>query len=216
VTKAERREGLDKAPSALGEIRPALVVNGNDRAEDLLGVDREFIDLSVKRERKARGRARRIQALVYVLLVGIITGLVGWINQSYLQKQANWFWTMRPYMLAQVRPYVLTTEGRCRMDLGEPANKPSFPVGLCSALLKVREILEQVPEQIRIAPACLLQRVVDDIRNVLREGELCSIYLTRKSGEAGRCHCHAATDGSLNFAPAERAVRNDTGARRLG
>src|ERR1700732_4484756 len=102
------------------------------------------------------------------------------------------------------------------MDLGEPASKLRFPVGLCSALLKVREILEQVPKQIRIARACLLQRVVDDIRNVLREGELCSIYLTRKSGEPGRCHCHAATDSSLNFAPAERAVRNDTGARRLG
>ena len=30
---------------------------------------------------------RRIQALVYVLLVGIITGLVGWINQSYVKEQ---------------------------------------------------------------------------------------------------------------------------------
>jgi formylglycine-generating enzyme required for sulfatase activity len=80
------------------------------RQEDLHDVDREFIDLSVKRERKARGRARRIQALVYVLLVGIITGLVGWINQSYVNERINWFWTMRPYMLAQMRPFVLTAE----------------------------------------------------------------------------------------------------------
>jgi formylglycine-generating enzyme required for sulfatase activity len=80
------------------------------RQEDLHGVDRKFIDLSVKRERKARGRVRRIQALVYVLLVGIITGLVGWINQSYVQEHINWLWTMRPYMLGQVRPFVLTAE----------------------------------------------------------------------------------------------------------
>ena len=80
------------------------------RQEDLHGVDREFIDLSVKRERKARGRVRRIQALVYVLLVGIITGLVGWINQSYVKEHINWLWTMRPYMLGQVRPFVLTAE----------------------------------------------------------------------------------------------------------
>ena len=73
------------------------------RQEDLHGVDRKFIDLSVKRERKARGRVRRIQALVYLLLVGIITGLVGWINQSYVQEHINWLWTMRPYMLGQVR-----------------------------------------------------------------------------------------------------------------
>jgi formylglycine-generating enzyme required for sulfatase activity len=80
------------------------------READLPGVDREFIDLSVKRESKARGRAHRVQALVYVLLVGIITGLVGWINQSYVKEQINWFWTMRPYMLAQMRPFVLTAE----------------------------------------------------------------------------------------------------------
>jgi formylglycine-generating enzyme required for sulfatase activity len=46
--------------------------------------------------------------LIYALLIGIIAGLVGWINRSYLEAQVNWFTTMRPYMLAQVRPYVLT------------------------------------------------------------------------------------------------------------
>ena len=36
------------------------------RAEDLPGADREFIVQSVERESKARARARRVQALVYV------------------------------------------------------------------------------------------------------------------------------------------------------
>ena len=43
-----------------------------------------------------------------MLLVGIIIGLIGWINQSQLAEQMK-FVAMRPYMLAQVRPYVLTT-----------------------------------------------------------------------------------------------------------
>src|SRR4051812_24129635 len=98
------------------------------------------------------------------------------------------------------------------MDLGEPASKLRFPVGLCAALLKVREILEQVPEQIRIARAGLLQRMVDDIRYILREGEFCSLYFIRQGGEPGRCHCHATTDSSLHFAPAKRAVRDDASA----
>jgi formylglycine-generating enzyme required for sulfatase activity len=80
------------------------------RLEDLPTVDREFIDLSVKRERKAKARARRIQAFVYVLLVGMITGLVGWINQRYIKEQWTWYTTARPDMLANVRPYVLTAE----------------------------------------------------------------------------------------------------------
>ena len=64
---------LAQAQSWLGKSR-----------EDLPAVDRDFIDQSVKRDSKARGRARRVRALVYVLLVGVIAGLVGWINQSYL------------------------------------------------------------------------------------------------------------------------------------
>ncbi|MFY9900732.1 MAG: SUMF1/EgtB/PvdO family nonheme iron enzyme [Xanthobacteraceae bacterium] len=78
------------------------------RREDLPVVDRDFIDQSTKRESKARRRARRVQALIYVLLVGSIAGLIGWINQSYLRDRLNWYTTVRPYMLVQVRPYVLT------------------------------------------------------------------------------------------------------------
>ena len=78
------------------------------RREDLPVIDQDFIDQSSRRERRARSRARRVQALVYVLLVGSIAGLIGWINQSYLREQLNWYTTVRPYMLRQVRPYVLT------------------------------------------------------------------------------------------------------------
>ena len=51
-----------------------------------------------------------MRALIDMLLVGIIAGLVGWINQSHIKEQINWLTTMRPYMLAQVRPYVLTAQ----------------------------------------------------------------------------------------------------------
>jgi formylglycine-generating enzyme required for sulfatase activity len=80
------------------------------RTEDLPAVDKEFIGLSVLRERKTRSRARRLQALVYVLLIGMIAGLVGWINQSSLKEQMNWYVHVMPYMLTKVRPYVLTAE----------------------------------------------------------------------------------------------------------
>jgi formylglycine-generating enzyme required for sulfatase activity len=80
------------------------------RGDDLPGVDREFIDQSAKRESKARARARRAQALVYVLLVGIILGLIGVINQAYIKEQVHWYMTMRPYRVANVDPYVLTPE----------------------------------------------------------------------------------------------------------
>jgi formylglycine-generating enzyme required for sulfatase activity len=68
----------------------------------------EYLAACQAADRLARSRTRRVQALIYVLLVGIIAGLIGWINQSYLKEQINWFATMRPYMLESVRPYVLT------------------------------------------------------------------------------------------------------------
>ncbi len=53
---------------------------------------------------------QRVHVLIDVLLVGSIVGLVGWISQSYVKERWNWFTTMRPYMLANFRPYVLTPE----------------------------------------------------------------------------------------------------------
>jgi formylglycine-generating enzyme required for sulfatase activity len=41
------------------------------------------------------------------LLLGIIAGLLGWINQDYIKERYNWFAVMRPYMHAEVLPYVL-------------------------------------------------------------------------------------------------------------
>ena len=77
------------------------------RAEDLPGLDMEFIGQSIERERSVRGRARLVQALVYVLLMGAIGGLTGWISKEYIKEEVNWVLTMRPYKVANVDPYVL-------------------------------------------------------------------------------------------------------------
>jgi formylglycine-generating enzyme required for sulfatase activity len=77
------------------------------RAEDLPKVDREFIALSIERERKAQARARRVQALTYVLLVGVIGSLVGIIEKEAIKEQLNWFTVMRPYRVANFDRHVL-------------------------------------------------------------------------------------------------------------
>ena len=78
------------------------------RAEDLPKVDREFIALSIERGRKAQARARHVRALVYVLLVGIIVGLIGWINQLYIKEQWTWYTIDRPFVASNIWPCVLT------------------------------------------------------------------------------------------------------------
>jgi formylglycine-generating enzyme required for sulfatase activity len=90
------------------------------RREDLSGVDRDFIDQGARRDRRARARARYVQALVYVLLVGIILGLIGVIKEAYVKEQVNWYWTMRPWRVANVDPDVLKPEAERALKPGEP------------------------------------------------------------------------------------------------
>ena len=82
----------------------------------------------------AQRRRLLVQALVYTLLVGIIAGLVGWINQEVIKEQINWYWTMRPYRVANIDPYVLKPEA-------ERALKP---------LASFRECARDCPEMIVI------------------------------------------------------------------
>lgn len=88
------------------------------RRQDLSAVDRDFIEQSSRRETRARARARRARALVYMLLVGIIIGLIGWMNQAQLADQIR-FAAMRPYMSTQVRPYVLTPAAEQALKPGD-------------------------------------------------------------------------------------------------
>ena len=71
-----------------------------DLAANLEPTDREYISACRKAEAIARGRRRRVQAFIYVLLVAIILGLLGVINQDYVKEQVNWYRTMRPYRVA--------------------------------------------------------------------------------------------------------------------
>ena len=70
------------------------------------GVD--YLTACRARELSQRRTARRIHALIYVLLVGIIVGLVGWIEQGYVKAQWRWYTVTLPYVISQVRPHVLT------------------------------------------------------------------------------------------------------------
>ena len=51
-----------------------------------------------------------------MLLVAIIVGLVGLLNQEYLKEQWHWFTAVRPYMLGEVRPHVLAAEAGARVE----------------------------------------------------------------------------------------------------
>lgn len=77
---------------------------------DIPASDREFIMLSYKASQQRKLRA---QALVWGVAIGeavfISLGFVIWANQSLFLEQINFFTIARPYMLEQIRPYVLSS-----------------------------------------------------------------------------------------------------------
>ena len=85
-------------------------------AEDLSEPDQKFIMLSIERERNVLGRARRGRVFLYALLIGMIALLVGWINQSPIKDGWRWYWTARPFVAANIRPYVLTGPAEQRLN----------------------------------------------------------------------------------------------------
>ena len=67
----------------------------------------------IARAAKRMLRTQRLWRLVLwstftFMAVGIILGLVGWINHSYIEAQWRWWTVTRPYAAAQVWPHVLT------------------------------------------------------------------------------------------------------------
>jgi formylglycine-generating enzyme required for sulfatase activity len=77
------------------------------RAEDIPARDRDFIARSGK---AAQRRRLRQQALVGVLAIVAAAGLAGWVEHDDLQELWRWVTVTRPYMQAQVSPFVLTGE----------------------------------------------------------------------------------------------------------
>ena len=97
-----------------------------DLAASLEPRDYEYLAACRSAELSARRRRRSIQALIYTLLIGIIVGLIGWMNQAYIRERFNWFVTMRPYMLANFTPYVLRADAEQKL-------KPKDTFRECSA-----------------------------------------------------------------------------------
>src|SRR5262249_40935668 len=75
----------------------------------------EFRDESRKRQVQNARLMQRMRVAVGLLMVGIIVGLIGWINQAWLIKQYDWYAKMRPYMATDVRPYVLTAKAEAAL-----------------------------------------------------------------------------------------------------
>jgi formylglycine-generating enzyme required for sulfatase activity len=90
-----------------------------DLAAGLEPTDRAYLAACRKAALIAKRRKWRMQAVIYGLLVSIIAGLVGWINQAFLKEEWTWYVTVRPFAVAKIRPYVLTAAAEQALKPGD-------------------------------------------------------------------------------------------------
>ena len=88
-------------------------------AQRLTALDHDYLTACKKAEKAANRRARRIQVVSYALLLGIIASLGGIIEKEWIGEQIHWFWTVRPYIAANIAPFLLAREKEKALQPGE-------------------------------------------------------------------------------------------------
>jgi formylglycine-generating enzyme required for sulfatase activity len=78
-----------------------------------------FVAASRRGARVAQRLRRMVIASMFTLLVGIVLGLLGWINQSLIADQWRWWTVTRPYAAAQIWPHVLTAAREQALKAGD-------------------------------------------------------------------------------------------------
>jgi formylglycine-generating enzyme required for sulfatase activity len=78
-----------------------------------------FVAASRKAARTAQRLRRFVTVSIFTLLVGIILGLIGVINEAYVKEQWSWYTIMRPYRVANFDPYVLSANAERALKPGQ-------------------------------------------------------------------------------------------------
>jgi formylglycine-generating enzyme required for sulfatase activity len=111
-----------------------------DLAANLEPTDRDYLAACRDSERLTLRARKRTRTVVGTLAAGLIVGATGWFNQAFLQVQWHWFTIVRPYIVANIRPHVLT-------ESTEQALKP---------FASFRECAKDCPAMIVIPPGSFM------------------------------------------------------------
>lgn len=97
---------------ALAQARSWLAKQRDELSAD----DREFIERSAEAENRRR---RRSQALKGVLAAVVVAGLIAWVEHDALNALWRYETVVRPFVTANIRPYVLTAQAERTLIPGD-------------------------------------------------------------------------------------------------
>jgi TIR domain/Sulfatase-modifying factor enzyme 1 len=107
------------AAQAWAESRKADAPGITDGMRAFFAASKDADRIALAKSNAAQRRVLRMQALMIVLLVGVILALTGWINHSSIADGWRFLTVTWPYERANVRPYVLSTAKEQALKPGE-------------------------------------------------------------------------------------------------
>ncbi|MGD9712875.1 MAG: TIR domain-containing protein, partial [Thermomicrobiales bacterium] len=99
--------------------RPDLAANLSATDTDYLAACQALEKATAEKARAITNFRRRMYASVVALLLCVIIGLVGWINQQFLLDQAHWRLVERPFRVAHFDSHALTQERERTLKPGD-------------------------------------------------------------------------------------------------
>ena len=90
-----------------------------DLAANLEPTDRQYINACRKAEADTKRGWRILQVAIYVLFIGVIASLIGWINQAQIAQQWRWYTSERPFAATNIWPYVLKSQAELLLKSGD-------------------------------------------------------------------------------------------------
>jgi formylglycine-generating enzyme required for sulfatase activity len=98
------------AAQSWADKRPATAPATTDLIRTLIATSRQAEDAYVVKASATQRHMLRMRLLVSTLAIIVAIGVIGWINEAVIGEYWRWYTVTRPFVVSQVRPYVLTAK----------------------------------------------------------------------------------------------------------
>jgi formylglycine-generating enzyme required for sulfatase activity len=99
--------------------RPSSAPPTTDSIRTFIAASRQAEEAYLAKSSAAQRRMMRMRLLVATLIVLVAIGVVGWMKQADIGEYWKWYTTTRPFVVSQVRPYVLSAERERSLKPGD-------------------------------------------------------------------------------------------------
>jgi formylglycine-generating enzyme required for sulfatase activity len=98
--------------------RPTSAPPVTDAIRSFITASRQAEDAYLAKSSAAQRHMIRMRLLVSALAIIVAIGIAGWIKQADIVEYWQWYTVTRPYVVSQVRPYVLSTSNERALKPG--------------------------------------------------------------------------------------------------